>query len=161
MAGGRKSQPAQPPTTTTTLILDNGAHTLKAGLVSTATVDIPDPHIIPNCIARTRNNKTYVSADIAQCRDVSELQFRRPVEKGFIVNWEAQKEIWDRLFVDDKAILKCDPKETRLLLAEQPNGLPALQTSCDQIVFEEYGFASYYRGIGMVLFPVLGLMLIS
>lgn len=76
------------------------------------------------------------------------MAFRRPVEKGYIVNWEAQKEIWDHEFFDDKAPQKCDPSETRLILAEQPNSLPALQNNCDQMVFEEYQFASYYRGTG-------------
>ena len=63
------------------------------------------------------------------------------------MNWEAQKEIWDQEIFDNAAT-KCDPSETRLILAEPPNGLPVLQTNCDQVVFEEYGFTSYYRGIG-------------
>jgi actin-related protein 6 len=79
------------------------------------------------------------------------MQFRRPVERGSIVNWEAQKEIWDQELFDNAAT-KCDPAETRLILSEAPNGLPALQTNCDQVVFEEYGFASYYRGIGERLY---------
>ncbi|CAH0056054.1 unnamed protein product [Clonostachys solani] len=147
MAGGRKSKPPPPPPRpSTTLVLDNGADTLKAGLVTGGHID--EPEIIPNCIARDRLRKVYVASELSQCRDFSEIQFRRPVDRGFIVNWEAQKEIWDRVILDDKSSLKCDPAETRLLLAEHPNGLPALQSNCDQIVFEEYGFASYYRGIG-------------
>lgn len=66
-----------------------------------------------------------------------------------MVNWEAQKEIWEHEFFDDKAALKCDPKETGLVLSEAPNALPQLQLNCDQVVFEEFGFASYYRCTGM------------
>jgi actin-related protein 6 len=151
MAGGRKAkQPPPPPRPRNTLVIDNGAYTLKAGLVRDASIDESLPLIVPNCLARDRQRKTYVGAELDQCRDFSEMQFRRPVEKGFIVNWEAEREIWDRLFVDDKAPLRCDPTETRLLLTEAPNALPALQSNCDQIVFEEYGFSSYYRGIGRV-----------
>lgn len=146
--GGRKSKPALPAKPQTTLIIDNGAYTLKAGRVSGSTVDVDAPLVVPNCIARNRLKKTYVAAELEQCRDFSEIQFRRPVERGFVVNWEAQKEIWDRQFFDDKAPLRCDPAETRLILAEPPNSLPVLQSNCDQIVFEEYGFTSYYRGIG-------------
>ncbi|GAB1316174.1 Actin-related protein 6 [Madurella fahalii] len=146
MAGSRKSRSAGPPPPSTTLVLDNGADTIKAGFVTVGGVD--DPRIIPNCFARDRHKKTYVGSELEKCRDFGEIVFRRPVEKGFIVNWEAQKEIWDREFFDDKASQKCDPSETRLVLAEQPNSLPALQTHCDQMVFEEFGFASYYRGIG-------------
>lgn len=151
MAGGggaRKSRAAGPVPPTTTLVLDNGADTIKAGFVSDDKSD-DKPRIIPNCLARDRHRKIYVGSELEKCKDFSEMAFRRPVEKGFIVNWEAQKEIWDREFFDDKAPNKCNPSETRLILTEQPNSLPSLQTHCDQIVFEEYGFASYYRGVGM------------
>lgn len=88
--------------------------------------------------------------------------FRRPVEKGYLVNWEAEKEIWEHEFFEDKAQLHCDPRETGLILTEAPNTLPALQTNCDQIVFEEFGFASYYRCPGMLnLRRVLRRMLIA
>ncbi|KEY73679.1 hypothetical protein S7711_07725 [Stachybotrys chartarum IBT 7711] len=147
MAGGRKAKPPPPPPRPqNTLVLDNGGYTLKAGFVRGTTID--EPRVIPNCIARDRNRKLYVGSELAGCRDFSEIQFRRPCEKGFIVNWETQKEIWDHEFFDQSAPLKCDPTSTRLILAEPPNGLPVLQTNCDQIVFEEYGFSSYWRGLG-------------
>lgn len=145
--GGRKPKNAPLAKLQTTLVLDNGAYTLKAGLIHGSKID-DAPLVVPNCVARNRLKKTYVAAELEQCRDFSEIQFRRPVERGFVVNWEAQKEIWDRQFFDDKAPLRCEPAETRLLLAEPPNALPTLQSNCDQIVFEEYGFTSYYRGIG-------------
>ncbi|GKU06826.1 actin arp-6 [Fusarium langsethiae] len=145
MAGGRKAKPAPPKGPSSTLVLDNGASTIKAGIVRDGKFD--DPRIIPNVIARDRARKVYVASEIEKCRDFGEIQFRRPMEKGFIVNWEAQKEIWDREIFENKAF-GIDPAESRLILAEPPNGLPILQTNCDQIVFEEYGFESYYRGIG-------------
>ncbi|KAK0702874.1 actin family [Apiosordaria backusii] len=149
MVGGRKLKTAGPAPPSSTLVIDNGADTIKAGFVTgdDGTTD-KAPRVIPNCIARDRHNKTYVGSELEKCKDFGEIAFRRPVEKGFIVNWEAQKEIWDRAFFDDKAPQKCDPSTTRLVLTEQPNSLPALQTHCDQIVFEEYGFSSYCRGIG-------------
>lgn len=160
-----KVQQVLPPSPTRTLVLDNGAYTIKAGFVShdsendhsgstSTSTDHhqpqpqPQPRLIPNCIARDRDRKTYVGSELEKCKDFGEIVFRRPVEKGFIVNWEAQKEIWEREFLDDKAPQRCDPSETRLLLAEHPNSLPVLQTNCDQMVFEEFGFASYYRGNG-------------
>ena len=146
MAGGRKTKHSAPPPPSTTLVLDNGAYTLKSGIVTDGTED--RPRVVPNCIARDRSRKLYVGSDLDNCRDFGEIQFRRPVEKGYIVNWEAQKEVWDHEFFDDTAPQKCDPSESRLILAEQPNSLPALQSICDQMVFEEFQFASYYRGIG-------------
>ncbi|KAI1333612.1 actin-domain-containing protein [Xylariaceae sp. FL0016] len=142
----RKSKVHQPPPPSRTLILDNGAYTIKAGFVTGDIVD--EPRVIPNCIARDRDRKAYVASDLDKCKDFSEAAFRRPVEKGFIVGWEAEKEIWEHEFLDPKAPQRCDPSETQLLLTEPSNSLPILQTNCDQMVFEEFGFASYYRGIG-------------
>ncbi|KAI0389099.1 actin-domain-containing protein [Xylariaceae sp. FL0594] len=151
MAPVKKLKIRQPKPPSRTLVLDNGAYTIKAGFVAADEGDVAGedkPRLIPNCISRDRNGKIYVASEISQCADFSEAVFRRPVEKGFIVNWEAQKEIWEREFFDDKAPLRCDPAETCLLLAEPANSLPTLQTNCDQMVFEEFGFASYYRGLG-------------
>lgn len=148
MAGGRRSKPTGPPKPANTLVLDNGGDTIKVGY---STADAPT--VIPNTIARDRARHVYVGSELSKCRDFGEIQFRRPMEKGFIINWELQKEIWERELFDDDAPLKCDPKDTRLILGEAPNGLPVLQTNCDQIVFEEYGFASYYRGVGKRVLP--------
>lgn len=43
---------------------------------------------------------------------------------------------------------QCDPHETNLVLTEAPNCPQALQTNCDQIIFEEFEFASYCRHLG-------------
>ncbi|CAK7206175.1 Actin-related protein 6 [Sporothrix eucalyptigena] len=150
MAGGRKGKPAAPPPPTCTLVVDNGAYTIKAGFAGDLGSD-NTPLAIPNCIARDRQRRTYIGSELtARCRDYGEATFRRPVEKGYIVNWEAQRAIWAHEFGEDAegydGRLKCDPTETRLLLTEQPNALPALQANCDQMVFEEFRFASYYRG---------------
>ncbi|KAL2209771.1 Actin/actin-like protein [Sarocladium strictum] len=145
MAGQRKQKPAPSPRPANTLVVDNGGNTIKAGLVRG--FDIPEPSVIPNCIARDRARKTYVASELDKCRDLGEVQFRRPVEKGSVVSWDAQRAIWDAELIGPASRLKCDPSETRLVLGEAPNSLPALQLNCDQMVFEEYGFASYFRGI--------------
>lgn len=140
----RKSKTSRPPPHSRTLVLDNGAYTIKAGYVTEDTID--EPRVIPNCIARDADRKVYVGSELEKCKDFGEIAFRRPVEKGFVVNWEAQSAIWEREFCEENAPQYCDPSETRLLLAEHSNSLPVLQTNTDQMVFEEFGFASYYRG---------------
>lgn len=154
MAPGRRSKPSLPPPPAQTLVLDNGAYTIKAGVIPTAPpaadTPLPTPKIIPNCITRDRHKKVYVGSEMLSARDYSEMAFRRPMEKGFIVNWESQKEIWDREIMAGGAKdgLGVEPGETTLLLGEAPGALPALQTNCDQVVFEEYGFARYCRSQG-------------
>ncbi|TKA60544.1 hypothetical protein B0A55_11533 [Friedmanniomyces simplex] len=144
-----------------TLILDNGAHTLKAGFSSPLTDPAPATpsacHIIPNCIARsTRDRRTYIGPELTTCADYGDLAYRRPVEKGYIVNWEGEKAIWERSFFSkdahiDGAGLGCDPAETNLILTEAPNAPASLQRNADEMVFEEFGFGAYYRTLGSSL----------
>jgi actin-related protein 6 len=103
MAPKKKAKASGP---SQTLVIDNGAYTLKAGLVSSEATDLSYDNcsVIPNCIARsTRDHRTYVASELDECKDFGELAFRRPVEKGFIVNWEAQKAIWEHEFMDGSA----------------------------------------------------------
>ena len=147
-----------------TLVVDNGAYSIKAGFATPESA-VDECQIVPNCIAKDRGKHVWVGPELDKCRDFGELAFRRPVEKGFLVNWEAEKAIWDETFINDKAplkvfiiplvddgqgscILQCDPHETNLILGEAPNAPAALQTNCDQVVFEEYEFATYSRHIG-------------
>ncbi|KAI9053209.1 hypothetical protein LZ554_002176 [Drepanopeziza brunnea f. sp. 'monogermtubi'] len=137
-----------------TLVVDNGSYTLKAGFSSPSTetsTPTSTPSIIPNCLARDREKNVYIGSQLSSCKDFGDIVFRRPMEKGYIVNWEAEKEIWEHEFFDGKAKLHCDPKQTGLILTEAPNALPVLQGHCDQIVFEEFGFARYLRTNGATL----------
>lgn len=120
--GSKKSAPAPP---NKTLVIDNGAYTIKAGLVSAATEPTYDScSVIPNCIARsTRDKLTYVGAELDSCKDFGELAFRRPVEKGFIVNWEAEKAIWEHEFMSDTAgeglrVGMRNPKDCDMMFAD-------------------------------------------
>lgn len=137
-----------------TLVVDNGGHTIKAGFANSDAPDAStDCHIIPNCIARSNEggrggNKVYIADELEQCRDTGEMAFRRPVDKGFIVNWDSQLDIWKWSFFRQDARLQCDPHETNLVLTEAPNCPLALQTNTDQIIFEELEFASAYRCSG-------------
>ena len=89
-----------------TLVVDNGAYTMKAGF-STATPDAAtDCQVIPNCIAKGRDKRIWIGAQLENCKDFGEMAFRRPLEKGYLVNWESEKEIWNQSFLNEKAILK-------------------------------------------------------
>jgi len=90
-----------------TLVLDNGAYTIKAGFAKEK-VDIEkDCHVIPNCIARGsdggRGHKIYIADQLDACRDFAEMAFKRPVEKGYLVNWEGEEDIWKHVFFRDGA----------------------------------------------------------
>lgn len=160
-----KAQPAQPaqsaqPLPEKTFIIDNGAYTMKAGYApSFPPPDDPDKALaacvtIPNALAKTRDHRIFIASQLStHISDWNEVTFRRPVEKGYIVNWEAQKEIWEHSFFDEKTARYKEarvpnPEETTLLLTEAPNALPALQKNADEIVMEEWGFGGYLRCVG-------------
>jgi actin-related protein 6 len=95
-----------------TLVIDNGGYTIKAGLVGSNNDEnegqVPEPscHIVPNCIARGRDKRIWVASQLDKCNDFGEMAFRRPFERGHIVNWESQKEIWDHTFLSKHAVVK-------------------------------------------------------
>jgi actin-related protein 6 len=143
-----------------TFIIDNGAYTMKAGYAP----GFPPPDdeetalsactVIPNAIAKTRGNRIYVGAQIGtNVTDWNEMLFRRPVEKGYTVNWEAQKEIWETSFFDEKTVRSkelrvAEPEDVTLIFTEAPNALPALQKNADEIIMEEWGLGGYFRCVG-------------
>ncbi|KAL8715154.1 MAG: hypothetical protein Q9220_001111 [cf. Caloplaca sp. 1 TL-2023] len=86
------------------LVVDNGAYSIKAGF-ATDSPNLEECHIIPNCLARERDRKVWVGNEVDACRDFGEMAFRRPVEKGYVVNWESEKAIWDSSFRDPKSKL--------------------------------------------------------
>jgi actin-related protein 6 len=152
-AKSTRNTPGLPPTT---FVLDNGAYTIKAGfapLNPKLEADIlAKCHTVPNSIVRSRDKKTYVAAQSSKITQWSEALFRRPVENGQVVSWEAQKEIWDESFFDERtagkdALIKT-PGETTLVFTEPPNTMPELQKNADEIIMEEWGFGGYTRVIG-------------
>ncbi|KAK7462277.1 Actin-related protein 6 [Stygiomarasmius scandens] len=110
------------------------------------------PCIIPNAIVKSKGDKaTYFGHEIEKCKDYSSLHYRLPFEKGYIVDWDAQKAIWDGVFSDQ--VLNVNTAESSLILTEPYFNLPNIQEVYDQFVFEEYEFNSYYRCTPASLIP--------
>ena len=87
-------------------MVDNGAYTIKAGFATQSPDPETDCHVIPNCLAKSRDNRVWIGNQLQDCNDFGDMVFRRPVQKGYLVNWEAEKEIWDNTFFDKNAKLK-------------------------------------------------------
>ncbi|OAP58909.1 hypothetical protein AYL99_06206 [Fonsecaea erecta] len=151
-----KSTRNTPGLPSTTFVLDNGGYSIKAGFAPSDPV--PDTqalsrcHTVPNSIVRSRDRKVYVGSQSEEITQWSEALFRRPVENGQVVSWEAQKEIWDQSFFDErtakKDLLIKSPEETTLIFTEPPNTMPAFQKNADEIIMEEWGLGGYSRVIG-------------
>jgi actin-related protein 6 len=102
----RKHTAAPPRLAPKTLVIDNGAYTIKAGFVPASTPKPDSCHVIPNCLARSRDRKTYIGSELENCKDFGEMAFRRPVEKGYLVNWEAEKAIWEHSFFSKSSAIQ-------------------------------------------------------
>jgi len=100
----RATKPVERSLPETSLIIDNGAYTMKAGF-ATAAPSLEDCQVIPNCLAKDRGKRVWIGNQLSKCSDFGEIASRRPVEKGFLVNWEAEKAIWDNTFIDKGALL--------------------------------------------------------
>jgi actin-related protein 6 len=139
-----------------TFIIDNGAYSIKAGFAPSRPLTDADTlnqcRATPNSLVRTRDKRIYVASQQHDISQWSEATFRKPVERGQLVNWEAEKEIWERSFFDPKtahqALLLKDPEDTTLILTEAPNTMHSLQRNADEIIMEEWGFGGYARVVG-------------
>lgn len=123
------------------VVLDNGGGLLKAGFGGET-----DPLVVvPNCIGRSpssHSSKKWLAADQLQAddADVTGVSLRRPIDRGYLINPEVQKEVWDRVL---RSLLKLeDLSQSSLLLVEPLFNPPSLQRSTDELVFEEFGFGS-------------------
>ncbi|KAI9503155.1 actin-like protein ARP6 [Coemansia spiralis] len=122
-----------------TLILDNGSCTIKGGYA-----DYEQPLVVPNMVTRTKRTRRVYVGDLAySTSDLSGLYYRSPFERGYLVRWDAELVIWDRVLSND--VLGCEPQQTNLILSEPVFNFQAIQRQMDEIVFEEYGFASLIR----------------
>ncbi len=104
--------------------MDNGANTCKIGFagqtatpISAASAastvagswvsasgsggggSITNCKLIPNCATKPkRERRLFVGDQCDEIIDFSALNYRRPFERGYVVNWELQTMIWDRCF---------------------------------------------------------------
>ncbi|KAE8789065.1 actin-related protein 6 [Hordeum vulgare] len=123
------------------VVIDNGGGLLKAGFGG----DNDPIAVVPNCIAKSpgsnANSKKWLAADQLQAQDVdvTGVTLRRPIDRGYLINTEVQREVWERVL---RGLLQVDPTNSSLLLVEPQFNPPALQHATDELVFEEFGFNS-------------------
>uniref|UniRef100_A0A336LZW8 Actin-related protein 6 n=1 Tax=Culicoides sonorensis TaxID=179676 RepID=A0A336LZW8_CULSO len=116
-----------------TLILDNGAYNAKIGLSSAA-----NPKVIPNCImkAKSERRRAFIGGQVNECRDASGLYYILSFQKGYLINFDIQKTLWDYMFSSD-----CCPiprLETPILFTEPVLNFHSIQEAVTEIFFEEY-----------------------
>ncbi|GAB6018585.1 Actin- protein 6 [Chamberlinius hualienensis] len=123
----------------TCVVLDNGGYTAKVGYATQS-----EARIIPNCItkAKSERRRQFIGDQIDDCKDVSGLFYILPFQKGFLVNWEAQRTIWDYIFGKDVLNLNQDSGENELIITVPHFNFSSIQEGMNELLFEEYNFDS-------------------
>eukprot|EP00095_Tigriopus_kingsejongensis_P000859 snap_masked-scaffold1668_size31705-processed-gene-0.0 protein:Tk00859 transcript:snap_masked-scaffold1668_size31705-processed-gene-0.0-mRNA-1 annotation:"actin-related protein 6" len=123
-----------------TFVLDNGAYNLKAGYSSWS-----NPNILLNSITKAKSEKRriFIGNQIEDCRDLSSLYFMLPFQKGYLTNWDYQKQIWDYLF--GSKCLNVDTPAKQLIFTEPYFNFTSIQEGLSELLFEEYRFKSVFR----------------
>eukprot|EP00238_Polyblepharides_amylifera_P003974 CAMPEP_0196592406 /NCGR_PEP_ID=MMETSP1081-20130531/72667_1 /TAXON_ID=36882 /ORGANISM="Pyramimonas amylifera, Strain CCMP720" /LENGTH=429 /DNA_ID=CAMNT_0041916097 /DNA_START=127 /DNA_END=1416 /DNA_ORIENTATION=- len=116
------------------IVIDNGGGNLKVGIAG-----LPESiRVLPNYIAKPKTDKkSYFGDQVNEIKDVSAINLKRPIEKGYVTNWDILRDIWAHVF---KHLLKVDTKQCSLLVTEPLFNLPVLQSAMEELVFSEFKF---------------------
>uniref|UniRef100_A0A1A8S395 ARP6 actin-related protein 6 homolog n=1 Tax=Nothobranchius rachovii TaxID=451742 RepID=A0A1A8S395_9TELE len=122
-----------------TLVLDNGANSAKIGYSQEKV------RVIPNCQFRSKTSrlKTFTANQLDEIKDPSGLFYILPFQKGYLVNWDVQRKVWDHLF--GKEMFKVEFVDTSIIITEPYFNFSSIQESMNEILFEEYQFQSALR----------------
>lgn len=86
--------------------------------------------------AKSEKRRPFIGNQIQECRDVSGLFYILSFQKGYILNWEVQKNVWDYIFSNE-----CFPvnfSESKFIITEPLFNFPSIQEALVEIFFEEY-----------------------
>lgn len=125
--------------------LDNGGDTLKCGYV-TSESNAPDL-IAHNYGIRTKRGRQVLLFDQhADLLDLSGVFYKRPVNRGYVLDWNTEEEIWRRALLSSHGLKVANPGDTCLVVNEAPFAPWELRTQMDEVVFESLGFAAMHKG---------------
>ncbi|CAL9732835.1 actin-like protein Arp6p [Monosporozyma unispora] len=128
----------------TPLVIDNGSYEIKFGYA-----DSNKPFRALNALAKDKYGVSNLSNHIKNIKDISSVTLQRPHEMGQLTSWELQSCLWDYCLYNPDEFNGFDlgetTKGTHLITNETCLTLPALSKNMDQVLFEEYEFASVYK----------------
>ena len=100
--------------------------------------------MMSNCIARMQNSMNVMVGDeVDAFNNHSLLTYTRPFDRGYLVNWQIEIDIWNRIF--DANHLNISPKEHCLVVTEPSLNPLECQNEMNEVIFEDYRFESCCR----------------
>lgn len=85
---------------------------------------------------KSERRRPFIGDQIEECRDASGLFYILPFQKGYLVNWDIQKTVWDYIFA--KELTNGKFSEVPLCITEPVMNFQSVQEAMDEIFFEEY-----------------------
>ena len=93
--------------------------------------------------SKSERRRNFISNQVDECKDLSGLFYLLPFQKGYLVNWDTQRQIWDYVFGEDTLCVK--PPDLSLIFTEPLFNFTSIQDTLNEILFEEYKFKSLLR----------------
>ncbi|XP_033103778.1 actin-related protein 6-like, partial [Anneissia japonica] len=75
--------------------------------------------------AKSERRKQYICNQIDDCKDLSSLFYVLPFQKGYLVNWDVQRQVWDHVFGKD--VMNLDCSESTIIITEPYFNFLAIQ----------------------------------
>lgn len=85
--------------------------------------------------AKSEKRRPFIGNQIEECRDISGIFYILSFTKGYITNWEVQKNVYDYIFTSEFPVNFSD---TKLIITEPLFNFPIIQEAMIEIFFEEY-----------------------
>ena len=93
--------------------------------------------------SKTERRKNFISNQVDDCKDLSGLYYLLPFQKGYLINWDTQRQIWDYVFGQN--VLNIKTCNYSLLVTEPIFNFTSIQENMDEIFFEDYKFQALTR----------------
>lgn len=92
---------------------------------------------------KSERRRPFIGNQIEECRDASGLFYILPFQKGYLVNVDVQKTVWDYIF--SKECTSTSVSDLPVIVTEPPFDFAPIQEAITEIFFEEYECHSLLR----------------
>lgn len=92
--------------------------------------------------AKSEKRRPFIGNQISECRDISGLFYILSFTKGYITNWEVQKNVFDYILSSE---FQVNFSESKLIITEPLFNFPSIQEAMIEIFFEEYDCCAIAR----------------
>lgn len=93
--------------------------------------------------SKAERRKNFIGDQLEDCKDLSGLYYVLPFQRGYVVNWDTQRQVWDYVFGNDLMKLQCENHS--LVVSEPVYNFRSIQDAMNEIFFEDYKFSSILR----------------